>query len=56
MNAKIPVIVMSANDAPNVIAQCLQVGALDYYVKPVRIQECKTLPIKVKNMQENNMN
>jgi len=41
--SKIPVIVMSANDAPNVIAQCLQFGAIDFFVKPVRIQECKAL-------------
>ena len=48
---KIPVIVMSANDAPAVIAQCLQYGAIDFFVKPVRIQECKALALKMRQRQ-----
>ena len=44
---KVPVIVMSGNDEASVIARCLKFGAIDYFVKPVRIQECKALQLKM---------
>ena len=40
---KVPVIVMSGNDSQEVIASCLQKGAKDFVVKPLRIQECRAL-------------
>ena len=42
-----PVIVLSANDSPQIIARCLEIGACDFLVKPVRIQECKALKLKM---------
>ena len=35
---QIPVVVMSGNDSQDVIANCLKMGAVNYLVKPVRIQ------------------
>ena len=40
---KIPVVVMSANESNDIIAECLKLGAKDYLVKPVRITTCKSL-------------
>ena len=44
----IPVVVMSANESQEVVGQCLQQGATDYLVKPVRIQQCRALQHKIK--------
>lgn len=40
---QIPIVVMSAHNTNDLVAECLQMGAKDYLVKPVRIQECKAL-------------
>lgn len=34
---------MSGNDSQDVIANCLKMGAVNYLVKPVRIQQCRAL-------------
>jgi CheY-like chemotaxis protein len=39
----IPVVVMSANESKDIIAECLKLGAKDYLVKPVRMTTCKSL-------------
>ena len=41
--SEIPVVVMSATDSQDSVSQCLQLGALDYLVKPIRMQECRAL-------------
>ena len=41
--SQIPVVVMSGNDSQDVIADCLRMGAVNYLVKPVRIQQCRAL-------------
>lgn len=33
----LPVIVMSANESQTIVSQCLQLGAVNYLVKPVRV-------------------
>ena len=35
--SEIPVVVMSATDSQDSVSQCLQLGALDYLVKPIRM-------------------
>lgn len=45
---EIPVVVMSATDSQDSVSQCLQLGALDYLVKPIRMQECRALTQKMK--------
>jgi len=35
---KIPVVVMSASESNDLIANCLQLGVKDYLVKPIRLQ------------------
>ena len=45
---EIPVVVMSANESQEVVGQCLQQGATDYLVKPVRLQQCRALQNKIK--------
>ena len=44
----IPVVVMTANDTTDIAANCLKMGAVNFLVKPIRIQECKAL---VKHMK-----
>ena len=39
----IPVVVMTANDNNDIAANCLKMGAVNFLVKPIRIQECKAL-------------
>lgn len=39
----IPVVVMSADEKQDVIAKSLQLGAVNYIIKPVRIPQCRTL-------------
>ena len=46
--SEIPVVVMSATDSQDSVSQCLQLGALDYLVKPIRMQECRALTQKMK--------
>ena len=46
--SEIPVVVMSATDSQDSVSQCLQLGALDYLVKPIRMQECRALSQKMK--------
>jgi len=41
--SKIPVVVMSANESNDIIANCLKMGAMNYLVKPVRISQCRAL-------------
>ena len=41
--SEIPVVVMSATDSQDSVSQCLQLGALDYLVNPIRMQECRAL-------------
>ena len=41
--SEIPVVVMSATDSQDSVSQCLQLGATDYLVKPIRMQECRAL-------------
>ena len=45
---EIPVVVMSANESQEVVGQCLQQGATDYLVKPVRHQQCRALQNKMR--------
>jgi CheY-like chemotaxis protein len=45
----IPVVVMTANDTNDIAANCLKMGAVNFLVKPIRIQECKAL---VKHMKQ----
>lgn len=35
---RIPVVVMSASESNELIANCLQLGVKDYLVKPIRVQ------------------
>jgi len=35
--SKIPVVVMSASESNELIANCLQLGVKDYLVKPIRV-------------------
>lgn len=35
--SRIPIIVMSANDDNEIIARCLNLGAIDYLIKPIRM-------------------
>lgn len=53
----IPVIIMSANENTNIVSHCLgktsptnieEMGATDYLVKPVRIQEIRALSTKIR--------
>lgn len=46
--SEIPVVVMSAQDSQDSVSQCLQLGATDYLVKPIRMQECRALTAKMK--------
>jgi PleD family two-component response regulator len=39
----VPVVVMSANEGQEVIANSLKNGAKTFIVKPLRIQDCKGL-------------
>jgi len=39
---------MSANNADEIVSQCLEMGATDYLVKPVRVQECRAFSAKMK--------
>ena len=41
--SQIPIVVMSASESSDVIADCLRLGAINFLVKPVRIQQCKAL-------------
>lgn len=41
--SQIPVVVMSSTESKDTIANCLQMGAQNYIVKPVRFQQCKAL-------------
>ena len=45
---EIPVVIMSANDSNEVIGDALKMGAKDFLVKPIRIQQCKGLITKMK--------
>ena len=45
---EIPVVIMSANESSEIIANCLALGAKDYLVKPIRINECRGLVDKMK--------
>ena len=47
--SEIPVVVMSATDSQDSVSQCLQLGATDYLVKPIRMQECRALTQKMKH-------
>jgi len=40
---------MSANESNDVISECLRMGAINYLVKPIRIQQCKALVGFIKN-------
>jgi DNA-binding NtrC family response regulator len=40
---------MTANDNNDIAANCLKMGAVNFLVKPIRIQECKAL---VKHMNQ----
>lgn len=47
---KIPVIVYSANEDVESVSEALQLGAYDYFTKPLKPREMKTiLPMKAKN-------
>jgi DNA-binding response OmpR family regulator len=48
----IPVVVMTANDTNDIAANCLKMGAVNFLVKPIRIQECKAL---VKHMKQTHL-
>ena len=39
----VPIVVMSAEEINDVIADCLRKGAMNFLVKPVRIQQCMSL-------------
>jgi len=41
--SNIPVVVMSANESNEIIANCLKLGAVNYLVKPVRVTQCRAL-------------
>ena len=45
----IPVVVMTANDNNDIAANCLKMGAVNFLVKPIRIQQCKAL---IKHMNQ----
>lgn len=49
--SRIPIIVMSANDDNEIIARCLNLGAIDYLIKPIRMQECRNLSLKLKQRE-----
>jgi CheY-like chemotaxis protein len=53
--AQIPIVVMSANESNDIISNCLKLGAINYLVKPIRIQQCKALVgfIKKNNTPQN---
>lgn len=57
---KIPVVVMSARNDKNIIAECLATGARTFIVKPLRIQEVRGFESFLKEEEEsdaeNNMN
>jgi DNA-binding response OmpR family regulator len=50
---EIPVVIMSANESNEIIANCLKMGAKDYLVKPIRISECRALVSKMKKARDN---
>lgn len=50
--SEIPVVVMSATDSQESVSQCLQLGATDYLVKPIRMQECRALAHKMKHRRQ----
>ena len=39
----IPVVMMSSDQENAIVAKCVEIGARDYLVKPIRIQHCKEL-------------
>lgn len=45
---EIPVVIMSSENQGDLIANCLRMGAKDFIVKPVRVQQCRGL---LKNMK-----
>jgi CheY-like chemotaxis protein len=45
---KVPVVIMSANNTNTIVAQCLEMGAEDYIVKPVRVAHCKAFTLLMK--------
>lgn len=47
----IQIIVMSANESNDIISNCLKMGALNYLVKPIKKNQCVSLPQFVKTQQ-----
>jgi CheY-like chemotaxis protein len=45
---KVPVVIMSANNNNTFVAQCLEMGAESYIVKPVRVAHCKAFTLLMK--------
>ena len=43
---------MSAQDDKEIIAACLDLGAKDFIVKPLRVPECRALENYIKQPQE----
>lgn len=39
----IPLVVMSASESNDIISDCLKRGATNFLVKPIRLQQCKSL-------------
>ena len=39
----IPVVVMSSTESNDIISDCLKKGALNFLVKPIRLQQCRSL-------------
>lgn len=39
----IPIVIMSTTESNEIIADTLKMGAINFIVKPVRIQQCKAL-------------
>ena len=49
---EIPVVIISAMDSQNSVSQCLQLGALDFLVKPIRMHDCRVLYHKIKQRRQ----
>lgn len=44
---------MSAQESNEIISQCLKMGALNYLIKPLKLQECRSLVGFIKSKQQN---
>jgi len=51
--SQVPIVVMSSMESNDIISNCLKMGAMNYLVKPIRIQQCKALVGFIKSKTPN---